>query len=173
MTKITRDQLIGDRADSGSSGGSSGGDLGEHLSRVWEKIQEEPQLQKVAYQAAEANGIDLSPVIQMMNDGEQAEAPQDQQAAQTDVSALPAGESPRADGGGSPGEQAALSADDVIGFLRETADVHPKGEQATLGDLIRLGESNPAIIETAIDMRLDRDGEQAIQTDGGQESDPE
>lgn len=118
-------------------------DVGQMAKRVWERVQENPRLQQLAVQVAEKNGVDITPLLEQQQQRADGGQPAPAQPAQQ-----PEAEAEAAAGG-------AVSASEMLGFMEEIADLHPKGWQVTLSDLYAIGEENPEILEEALKERIE------------------
>jgi len=133
----------------GSGGGDGGGDsssIDGHIERVIENIKNDPEIKMKVAQAAQENGVDpmiLKAVFPELGKTAESQTPQVEQAPEqtkpeTQVKTVT--EKP--------------DAQELIGLIDELGDLLPQGKDTTLEELKELGEDNPDIVQTAIDMRL-------------------
>lgn len=118
--------------------------LDKHLSKVWENIQNDPQLQKALM--AEVQEADVDPVLlrailgpsMVDSPADLGEPMNETPEPEPEVETKVVTEKP--------------DPDQVIGFLEEVMKL--TRQDMTLGELHEWAEENPGIVETAIDMRF-------------------
>lgn len=124
------------------------------IDKAIQRVIQDPNTQvRLAAQLQEA-GIPPSAIAAIADEDpevikqrlEKAQEMQKQQKAQQKAQQEPMSESTTQD--------PAVTPDDLAEFIQEVAGIHPKGEDATLGDIRQFVEDNPDIAQNAIDLYL-------------------
>lgn len=137
------------------------GSLDKHIDRVFENIKNNPEIKLNIYQSLKEQGVNPAVIQAVFPEAQKFEQMQAQaqaaEAAQTVESTVEdTNENPE------PTVKTVTqepTPEQLLDFVDDIIDLHPKDEEATLGDLKNFGENNPDILENAISIAFSQDNE--------------